>query len=408
MATFGETRHREGGQHKTGHIVKGSAWSTKTPGAPFVTSTIPARFEAVPNPTAVESEKKKAFASTAPRFASKTLAPEHMLANPGPGSYSSASSFVTENESFSKKGYGSGFVSKADRFSRANSGRRPGPGPGAYDSPQAAAFPLRAAGSQVAAPPSSAFAPPAAVAPPHAVAVPRRHGPGPGEYSPMKPAPGQGNVAKASFRSGVDRQVEIFRPKDTPAPGDYQYPTGIGSGTGGASSVFRSTTTAHHDHVDRNVGPVLPPPGAPGVDPVTYAKEYLSPELSARAKTGPGPGAYFDPSDRSIAIKDPRKMSSMFSTGSSRFMRRTDATTANYPDLGPATYEPKLPSGTFDDQRAGNGAVSYRPPPHREPSRGGNASARSEPVKQIPGPAVLSHRQVNSTRHIPATVMCFL
>ena len=52
---------------------------------------------------------------------------------PGPGEYSSGNSFFTTSaESFSKKGYGNGFVSKTKRDPLGAYFSNTGPGPGFY------------------------------------------------------------------------------------------------------------------------------------------------------------------------------------------------------------------------------------------------------------------------------------
>ena len=113
-----------------------------TTSAAFVKKTIgsmPSKFETIVYMHA--DSKKKGFGSNSERFNEFGVGglsrPETASEEPGPGSYlleNSISSMMKRSESFSKKGYGNGFISKADRFVKRNDYVQKWfmPGPGSY------------------------------------------------------------------------------------------------------------------------------------------------------------------------------------------------------------------------------------------------------------------------------------
>lgn len=124
--------------------------------------SIPSRFETVLYGGDVE---KDAFLSRVPRFNDITNPARDL---PGPGAYytqtelkeKNLSSLKLHSTSFSQKGYGVGFVSKAPRFRR----RYAGPGPGQYDPLQSETLAERsmrdASRPNVMVPGTAAFKPP--------------------------------------------------------------------------------------------------------------------------------------------------------------------------------------------------------------------------------------------------------
>ena len=70
-----------------------------------------------------EPHVKKAFGTSSIRFVN------HLNELPGPGSYDNKTSLlIKESPSYSKRGYGNAFASKADKALRMPASRAPGPG----------------------------------------------------------------------------------------------------------------------------------------------------------------------------------------------------------------------------------------------------------------------------------------
>ena len=122
--------YRQKGSEIRGALYRGStshAFTKKTIGS------IPSKFETVLYPQA--NIEKKGFGSNSFRFLSC------VSENPGPGSYINPtnienSSFRVTSNSFSKKGFGNGFVSETERFKIDNYHSYQVPGPGSYREPQ--------------------------------------------------------------------------------------------------------------------------------------------------------------------------------------------------------------------------------------------------------------------------------
>lgn len=161
----------------------------------------------------VLKQAEKAFDTRAKRETTlgSTIASEGA---PGPGEYGQPErQFARDSESFSKRGYGSGFVSKESRFNYRR--RYRAPGPGKYD-----LLPLEEKGKLHGKQGSSSFAK-------HVAQV--QHGsevadtlpksvPGPGKYSPR--SEGKNIAAESSFKSTSTRtDWKDFLPSDLPPPG---------------------------------------------------------------------------------------------------------------------------------------------------------------------------------------------
>ena len=118
--------YRQKGSEIRGSLYKGTTAHAFTKKA---IGSIPSKFETVLYPQG--NEIKKGFGSCGFRFN------DHALDNPGPGTYIdpkkiTGSSMKLVSESFSKKGYGNGFISTSDRFRIENYYPYQIPGPGTY------------------------------------------------------------------------------------------------------------------------------------------------------------------------------------------------------------------------------------------------------------------------------------
>jgi len=118
--------YRHKGTGISGSLYRGStshAYTKKT------ISSIPSKYETVLYPQ--ENSTKKGFGSKGFRFATK------ISNNPGPGAYYDGAKVINKSlhftsDSFSKKGYGNGFVSTCNRFRIDNYHSYQVPGPGSY------------------------------------------------------------------------------------------------------------------------------------------------------------------------------------------------------------------------------------------------------------------------------------
>ena len=125
-----KSSYRQKGSEVKGSLYRGStsnAFTKKTIGS------IPSKFETVLYPQ--NNATKKGFGSNGFRFTAQ------VSENPGPGTYidpvnSSHSSLKLSSDSYSRKGYGNGFISSSDRFKIDNYQPYQIPGPGAYKQPQ--------------------------------------------------------------------------------------------------------------------------------------------------------------------------------------------------------------------------------------------------------------------------------
>ena len=123
--------YRQKGSEFRGLLYRGTtanAFTKKTIGS------IPSKFETVLYPQGNSS--KKGFGSNGFRFTSQ------VSENPGPGAYidpvkTSVNSFKQASDSYSRKGYGNGFISTSQRFRIDNYHPYQVPGPGSYKYRQA-------------------------------------------------------------------------------------------------------------------------------------------------------------------------------------------------------------------------------------------------------------------------------
>jgi hypothetical protein len=118
--------YRQKGSEMRGSLYKGAtanAFTKKTIGS------IPSKFETVLYPQ--NSAMRKGFGSNCYRFSGA------VTENPGPGAYidparTSTDSFRMASDSYSRKGYGNGFIGSRERFKIENYQPYQIPGPGAY------------------------------------------------------------------------------------------------------------------------------------------------------------------------------------------------------------------------------------------------------------------------------------
>jgi len=130
-----ESKYLKPSYRQKGSEIKGSLYRGSTANA-FTKKTIgsiPSKFETVLYPQ--NNITKKGFGSNGFRFTAQ------VSENPGPGSYIDPinrvnSSMRLTSDSFSRKGYGNGFISTSDRFRIENYQPYQIPGPGAYKAPQ--------------------------------------------------------------------------------------------------------------------------------------------------------------------------------------------------------------------------------------------------------------------------------
>ncbi len=133
--TSEDSKYIKPSYRQKGSEIKGSLYRGTTANA-FTKKTIgsiPSKFETVLYPQ--NNATKKGFGSNGFRFTTQ------ISENPGPGSYidpinQSHSSLRLTSDSFSRKGYGNGFISTSDRFRIENYQPYQVPGPGSYKQPQ--------------------------------------------------------------------------------------------------------------------------------------------------------------------------------------------------------------------------------------------------------------------------------
>ena len=137
-------------------------------------SSIPSKFETT---LFTGNRERDGFGSSAHRFSEV----ENEL--PGPGSYNadSAAAALVDTMVFSKKGYGSGFVSKTKRQSAFSKGAASTPAPTAYGYGSAGTFDAAARANRFGAS-TSAFQPETK----RSVTVADEPAPGPGAYSHVR------------------------------------------------------------------------------------------------------------------------------------------------------------------------------------------------------------------------------
>ena len=248
-------------------------------------STIPARYETTLSKARTE-ERERPFGTSSKRF------PRTRNALPGPGSYHSESTIEGKSESFSKKGYGNGFVSASGRTSFGRGSFTPGPG--AYESntdPTTLVSNKRS--SRLG---GSTFGRDTAV---KGTATKDLVGsfktavlePGPGSYDPSEAEAkvlrrGAHTGTSAAFKSSARRGMEDRR--DVPAPGSYNVSdTGFEAGAAKGKTKGKAMPSASFRSKAGRTN--FAASAAVKRAPRTHAERLLQ---DASDLTAPGPGAY--------------------------------------------------------------------------------------------------------------------
>mmetsp|Transcript_32070 Transcript_32070/g.73531 ORF Transcript_32070/g.73531 Transcript_32070/m.73531 type:complete len:367 (-) Transcript_32070:52-1152(-) len=265
--------------------------------------SIPSKFETVLH---FGAQEKDAFWNRTSRFT------ESVNALPGPGAYISKGSLENSSDSISRKGYGSGFVSKKSRFARDPIFRSPGPGsyaPPSFGDDLAKRYRTKN---------TSTFT---------KKVVPKTREPEP------LPGPADYNIEKkkekpslaASFKSSTTRFLDPLEKPVAPPPGLYDVETAQKqlekSKLSMPSSSFRSRTGRKFEQDKLKTGadqvelfrPPLQVGGTLGIELPKSPRRPTALDL----KDTPGPGAYNPPIG--IEEKDRQRPSSFFSTSTDRF-----------------------------------------------------------------------------------------
>lgn len=337
METAAALNYRQSGKRVDfGVLHRGFVASPAAGATTKSAASIPSRFETVLNPLPKES---RAFGSQAQRFG--TTQGEHDLPGVGPGAYLPLPNMNKQSDSFSKKGYGNGFISKNQRFV-LDYERIARPSPAAYDVPPSVC-------NTGARRPSSSLAGTAsflATGHPGADSVELRRAAaavGPGTYD-LQNAPQFNHLPKSSgvFRSTTSRFRQATATA-TPAPGAYEI--------AGTVNLPRNPGAHLRSHAERNTLPGLTDfpgvgeysiPPLVGAPPTPYQSANFAPTTldrfgrSARSThsadfVARGPGAY-TPTE----AKSPYK--GMVSVFASKTVRIADAATLA---PGPAFYSPQ-------------------------------------------------------------------
>eukprot|EP00698_Gefionella_okellyi_P019853 TRINITY_DN6153_c0_g1_i1.p1 TRINITY_DN6153_c0_g1~~TRINITY_DN6153_c0_g1_i1.p1 ORF type:complete len:344 (+),score=56.23 TRINITY_DN6153_c0_g1_i1:67-1098(+) len=327
--TQGGDSYRQAGIRTGGNVLRGA-----TPIRAIATATIPSKFETILHPQ--DYRESKGFGSTAYRFVN-----ERSDEQPGPGAYHKPATFESQSDSFSKKGCGVGFVSKAKRSSNW-SGTSIAPGPGKYDPPP---IPTKHT------PASTVFAPRVAIPTAKPPTVP-----GPGQYDPqIYEAINQLKTLQAPssmFQSKSRRGISTQQSSSGPAPGSYDVPVAI------EREFTKPKHTAAFSSKTARVGAGVPAdiPGPADYDAQTHPEanpRHREPNQSSMFSDSnqdrwgrmlqpvkpqdelPGPGTY------QIEAQRTRKQliaSSYFMSGTERKLIPDDM--QRLP--GPGTYRPRL------------------------------------------------------------------
>eukprot|EP00826_Nyctotherus_ovalis_P042104 TRINITY_DN4298_c0_g1_i4.p1 TRINITY_DN4298_c0_g1~~TRINITY_DN4298_c0_g1_i4.p1 ORF type:complete len:399 (-),score=55.55 TRINITY_DN4298_c0_g1_i4:103-1299(-) len=291
----GQERHAKSSYRQKGGEVRGSLYRGTASHAFTKKSigSIPSKFETVLYPQSAST--KKGFGSNGFRFTVQASE------NPGPGAYidptkNAHSSMRLISDSFSKKGYGNGFVSACERFRIENYYPYQVPGPGAYK-PLASIIngrPSKPTSSPNAAPekykrkPSSAFMPREG----KLRVEKQRYQLGPGSYEVSRSfIKDKSSRNTAAFRNTVTR----FSMKNTksamPGPGQYDMDTqGLKRGASqgrlseNCSAIFRQPSGAKRIKVNlydpfesvENEDKLTPGPGQYTGEQETTFKRSLS------------------------------------------------------------------------------------------------------------------------------------
>ncbi|XP_033120954.1 O(6)-methylguanine-induced apoptosis 2-like [Anneissia japonica] len=309
------------GQVRSGKIHKGS-------GVTAASSSIPSKYQTI----VIPNHDRKGFGSQSKRFGHGRDINE----NPGPGSYVGHGQATSDKSSYSKKGYGVGFVSKTQRNVRHKG--TPGPGAAAYSLPSL----LSTRNDFNKTVTTSSFQ--------KRIAVPTEDkassNPAPNKYdiSNQNNKKHYGSQVQASFRS-TSKRVDYYKPAgDFPGPNQYNVNDSLlHDSVRAPNSCFKSTTIRKmNSSPSANPGPGhYKPHEAP--EPVNKTlmprKHYLC--ISAPAMPlppplpDPGPGSY-----QLVNYNGEEKhymSSSMFVSNTSRW---TGDDVKNANDPGPASYRP--------------------------------------------------------------------
>eukprot|EP00873_Tetraselmis_striata_P024538 jgi/Tetstr1/444802/TSEL_032650.t1 len=236
--------------------------------------SIPTKYETI---VTQPIKEKDGFGTSTQRFTFSENA------QPGPGSYHQQLAWVNDSGSMSKKGMGSGFVSKHQRFTFKPS--YTGPGPGQYNShvrPEETKLKFNHATTSAA----FAAARSEGLGPPLPVKASRTgSAPAPNTYLPSakrdggKVSLGSGSASVSAFKTTTRQQREraMEEPKqDFPGPGSHDLAKSWEVQESGATAFRHATGRTGRDGSLR----ARPPPA------MVYG------DAEAAGAAGPGPGAY--------------------------------------------------------------------------------------------------------------------
>lgn len=331
---------RQVGGHSKGAIKRG----TNRQLAPGVRgySSIPSKYETIIN---VGNKAPDGFACRTHRFDET----ENDL--PGPGSYIQAGQgqMLIDSDSISKKGYGSGFVSKDRRFKRQQEFFNV-PGPGAYEGARVVLRHQEHKDFNRAGNTHMFMNKLTDVGPPLEPKINKKEDPGPGEYNPdLKGTTNytekfiSSNFKSTSSRLGGDKEEKLA--KSMPSPGSYNVniintsfrPPKL------PSAAFRDTS--QRVDVTGVAGPSRKNTGAPSI--IYNDVDGLNLEAN------PGPGEYWyekeDLSNRLLGGMAGRSSAAFSTTKTDRFGRPNEKRTSTMLTPGPGSYESKSglnPNGT--------------------------------------------------------------
>lgn len=305
--------YRQAGKEKSGRVFKGTI---QDPLNRSQAASIPYKFETI----LYKNTNPRGFGASAQRFfLTEDLAP-------GPGSYAHEQAYAKDTApSYSKKGFGVGFVSKSNRNLFGRAYPNTGPGPGTYSSIDK-----------------------------------------PFQVTHITPDP-----SNNTSRTTIDT---LKSHAELPGPGHYHVNTNSVSTinkTPQISSVFKSTSLRNSEsakgiapppglyEIDRDLSPKKPYKhylnSAPFMMPTKkkmsedqskkeLANQYL--EKEQPIKGAPGPGHYFKENEDEVALFNQRlhdKISANFVAGNqTRFGEVIEKKARKNPTPGPAQYQPTI------------------------------------------------------------------
>lgn len=310
-------------------------------GKPTTTPSIPSKFETVFNPDA--DDAPDGFGRRGYRF--KSSGSEV----PGPGQYGRPGKGIessSKRPSLSKKGYGAGFASQAERFgSGVLQQVAVQPGPGAYGQDRGVPSDRYTTAATPAA--SSAFK----RAENRSVGRRADPSPGPGAYNPQgrnTPVPFNSTLKSAEFRSTSKRfgDARAGRGGTAPGPGYYEHGTGLADkvdmlAASLPTAAFRSRTLrgGSRDSGGPEQFPMDPVFGYNGSD-MREGREKV--QSVGKTPQKPGPGAYNPKLDMQFSMEAARKSSFFSNDKLDRFGRSVVGelrAQAHDPSPGPGHYE---------------------------------------------------------------------